>query len=94
MTTKDVFNTFLTELQEESLRKLLQRDEEYRENEKKLVDLAEKVVSHIKTLDSELQEIFQTYNEVRCIQEGRNRDYLYLQGIKEGVKLMRFLEII
>lgn len=53
-----------------------------------------KMASHIKSLDSELQEVFQTYNEVRCIQEGRNRDFLYLQGIKDGLKRMRFLEMV
>ena len=94
MTNKQAYDSFITELTENAMRKQREEDEDFKACNKRLHELTDKVHLFMQTCDAEVQGLLQEYNEVRNEEETLHCDYLYVQGIRDCFRLLKFLEIL
>ncbi|WP_432408166.1 hypothetical protein [Wukongibacter sp. M2B1] len=90
----DHLKQLFTEVHENTMKDLRSTDKEYSEILRSIIEESKNVEGIIDCLDDEDKEFFLRYKERRGRIEWIEREMLYFQGLKDCVKLLRFLEII
>lgn len=49
---------------------------------------------HLNTLSDNQRKVLTEYSDTRNEQEGTNYHYLYLAGLKDGIQILKFLEVL
>lgn len=85
---------FICERREEALRKLRNSNEDYIANNKRLIELADKVAACIEHMDAESKGILEAYHDCRSAQESDNMDQAYQCGMKDAFQIMEALAAV
>lgn len=94
MLIQEKVDIFVDEILEEHLRRLRAEDEEFQDTERYLVRLSEKVMEHLNTLSDSQRKILTDYSDTRNSQESTSYHYLYLAGLKDGIRILKFLKVL
>ncbi len=94
MTMQETVQQFIDEITECHLEKLRAEDEKYQEMRADLLKLSKEVRTHINTLSESQKKVLMDYSDTRGNQEYANCQYLYLAGVKDAVRVLKFLKVI
>jgi len=85
---------FFIELQHESLRNLRKVDAEYNDWKKAQIELGEKYEAMLGELPHGDRELIENYIDNTTRITGREREWVYLQGFKDCIKLLRLFGVL
>lgn len=94
MTIQEIANQFVDEILEEHLRKLRAESPECQDIDRRLLKLSDKVHVQLNTFSESQRELFMKYSDTRNEQEGENYHYLYLAGLKDGIRILKYLGVL
>lgn len=89
-----IINKIIEDLIGYAYEDIINNDEEFREMEKKLCVHSKKMQDVLNHLDSRDRKVIEEYMEqVQCI-NGEYNNKIYVQGVKDCVKALKFFEVI
>lgn len=94
MTIEETADQFVDEILEEHLRRLRAESPECQDIDRRLLRLSDKVHAQLATLSDSQKELFTKYSDTRNEQEGENYHYLYLSGLKDGIRILKYLGVL
>ena len=91
---KENIDLFLAEAIQDSIRKLRSIDEEHDCMRKNHAEASKKYEKILDTLSDEDREFLEKFKDEMYQIEGRIEEWLYLQGYKDCIKLLKMIEAI
>lgn len=91
---KKNIDLFLAEAIQDSIRKLRNIDEEHDYIRKNHAEASKKYEKILETLSDEDREFLEKFKDEMYEIEGRIEEWLYLQGYKDCIKLLKMIEAI
>ena len=91
---KDHVEMFLTELMQDSYKDLKEKDENFRDTKASHVKASDKFYKAIESLITSDKQFVEDYLEEKAMLDSIETDWFYLQGYKDCIKLLRFIEAI
>ena len=91
---KENINLFLTEAIQDSIRKLRSIVEEHDCMRQNHAEASKKYEKILDTLSNEVRDFLEKFKDEMYEIEGRIEEWLYLQGYKDCIKLLKMIEAI
>ena len=94
MEYEEIMKMILTELTERSYQRQRDENAEFNSLIKKRLELSRQVFSYTEGLEDTTKQLLKDYYEIIDIIHGFQIEYIYLQGAKDCVMLLKTLEVI
>ena len=94
MDQEELMEMVITELTEQGFRQQRKENEQVDQLIKKRVELKEQVKQCTSALDSESKQVLEDYHDIIDEIAGFQNKYIYLQGAKDCVRLLKTLELL
>ncbi len=94
MDYEEILDMVVTELTERSFQQQRKEDKQLDQLVKRRVELSEQVKQNIAGLDAETRKLLTEYSEIVGKISEHESKYIYLQGAKDCVRLLKALEVI
>lgn len=94
MTIQETVDQFGDEILEEHLRRLRAESSESQDIDCRLLKLSDKVHVQLNTFSDSQRKLFMKYSDTRNEQGGENYHYLYLVGLKDGIRILKYLGVL
>lgn len=94
MSMQEIVDMFVDEILEEHMRRLRAESEECQDVNRRLPKLSDEVQEYLNTLSDNQRKVLTDYSHTRTEQESENYHYLYLSGLKDGIQILKFLEVL
>ncbi len=91
---KENIDLFLAESMNNCFIKLKEIDENYREINNARIEASKKFEGFLDTLSSKDRQFLESYKSESYLADGIEREWLYLQGYKDCIKLLKMIEAI
>lgn len=91
---KENISLFISEAMNSCLRQLKEVDDNYRDINSARVKASGKFENLLKTLNSKDREFLESYKDEWYLAGSIESEWLYLQGYKDCIKLLKFIEAI
>ena len=91
---KENINLFFSETINNCLQKLKEADDNYRDINSARVKGSEKFENLLKTLSSKDREFLESYKDECNLADSIETEWIYLQGYKDCIKLLKMIEAI
>lgn len=91
---KENINLFLSERMNNGLQKLKEIDDNYRDINSARIKASEKFEDLLKNLSSKDREFLESYRDECNLAYSIEMEWLYLQGYKDCMRLLKFIEAI
>lgn len=94
MKYEEIMDMVITELTERSIHRQREENKKIDQLIKRRIELAEQTQTYVAGVDSQLKRILEDYLEIIEEIYSQQTKYIYLQGAKDCIRLLKLLEVL